>query len=145
MWLRLWIGWTGSAGRLSPRNKQMSQCGNEGRRPLKKVQFCSRSRKAKISTAGIYGIFRGLKFEPDAVIGQKGALCKGLPGHAGVVKLVDAEDSKSSVRKDMSVQFRPPAPIKRQENKGLKAFHGFKSFFFFFLGLLNLPPLFLNR
>ena len=31
------------------------------------------------------------------------------PGHAGVVKLVDAEDSKSSVRKDMSVQFRPPA------------------------------------
>ena len=30
--------------------------------------------------------------------------------HAGVVKLVDAEDSKSSVRKDMPVRVRPPAP-----------------------------------
>ena len=30
---------------------------------------------------------------------------------AGVVKLVDAEDSKSSVRKDMPVRFRPPAPL----------------------------------
>jgi hypothetical protein len=27
-----------------------------------------------------------------------------------VVKLVDAEDSKSSARKGMSVRFRPPAP-----------------------------------
>jgi hypothetical protein len=27
-----------------------------------------------------------------------------------VVKLVDAGDSKSPVRKDMSVRFRPPAP-----------------------------------
>jgi hypothetical protein len=34
------------------------------------------SRKAKISTAGIYGIFRGLKFEPDAEIEQKGAYSK---------------------------------------------------------------------
>ena len=34
-------------------------------RPLNNVQFWPRSRKAKISTAGIYGIFRGLKFEPD--------------------------------------------------------------------------------
>ena len=31
---------------------------------------------------------------------------------AGVVKLVDAEDSKSSERKFVSVQFRPPAPKK---------------------------------
>jgi len=28
------------------------------------VQFCSRSRKAKILTTGIHGVFRGLKFEP---------------------------------------------------------------------------------
>ncbi|MFH1954333.1 MAG: hypothetical protein ABIL06_22285 [Pseudomonadota bacterium] len=34
-------------------------------RPLKNAQFLSRSRKAKISTTGIYLIFRGLKFEPD--------------------------------------------------------------------------------
>jgi hypothetical protein len=47
-------------------------------RPLKNVQFCSSSRKAKILTGGIYLIFRGLKFEPDAEIGQKGAFCKGL-------------------------------------------------------------------
>jgi len=47
-------------------------------RPLKNVQFWSRSRKAKISTTGIYGIFRGLKFEPDAEIEQKGAFFKGL-------------------------------------------------------------------
>ena len=47
-------------------------------RPLKNAQFCSRSRKAKILTTGIYLIFRGLKFESDAEIGQKGAFCKGL-------------------------------------------------------------------
>jgi len=38
-------------------------------RPLKNGNFCSSSRKAKILTTGIYGIFRGLKFEPDAEIG----------------------------------------------------------------------------
>ena len=47
-------------------------------RSLQNVQFCSSSRKAKILTTGIYCIFRGLKFEPDAEIGQKGTLCKGL-------------------------------------------------------------------
>ena len=47
-------------------------------RPLKNAQFCSSSRKAKILTGGIYRIFRGLKFEPDTGIGQKGAFCKGL-------------------------------------------------------------------
>jgi len=47
-------------------------------RPLQNVQFYSSSRKAKILTTGIYWIFRGLKFEPDAEIGQKGTLCKGL-------------------------------------------------------------------
>jgi hypothetical protein len=45
---------------------------------LKNVQYWLRSRKAKISTAGIYVIFRGLKFEPDTEIRQKGALFKGL-------------------------------------------------------------------
>ncbi|MCK4467988.1 MAG: hypothetical protein KAU60_06510, partial [Desulfobacterales bacterium] len=45
---------------------------------MKNVQFCSSSRKAKILTGGIHRVFRGLKFEPDAVIGQKGAFCKGL-------------------------------------------------------------------
>ena len=39
-------------------------------RPLKNVQFWSRSRKTKISTTGIYRIFRGLKFESDAEIDQ---------------------------------------------------------------------------
>ena len=47
-------------------------------RPLKNVQFWSRSRKARISTTGIYRIFRGLKFEPNAEIGQKGRFFKGL-------------------------------------------------------------------
>ncbi len=47
-------------------------------RALKNAQFCSSSRKAQILTGGIYLIFRGLKFEPDAVIGQKGAFCKAL-------------------------------------------------------------------
>jgi len=32
--------------------------------------ICSRSRKAKILTIGIHVVFRGLKFEPDADIGQ---------------------------------------------------------------------------
>ena len=35
-------------------------------RPLKNVQFCPRSRKAKILTTGIHRVFRGLEFEPDA-------------------------------------------------------------------------------
>jgi hypothetical protein len=52
------------------------------KRPLNNVQFWPRSRKAKISTAGIYGIFRGLKFEPDKEIGQKRTLFKGLRNRA---------------------------------------------------------------
>ena len=40
-------------------------------RPLKNGNLCSSSRKAKISTTGIYGIFRGLKSETDAEIGHK--------------------------------------------------------------------------
>jgi hypothetical protein len=40
---------------------------------LKNANFCSSSRKAKNLTVGIYGIFRGLNFESDAEIGQKGA------------------------------------------------------------------------
>jgi hypothetical protein len=47
-------------------------------RPLKNVQFCPRSRKTKISTAGIHLVFRGLKFESDKEIGLKGAFFKGL-------------------------------------------------------------------
>jgi len=39
---------------------------------FEKVQFWSSSRKAKILTGGILGVFRGLKFERDAEIGQKG-------------------------------------------------------------------------
>jgi len=46
-------------------------------KPLKKGNLYSSSRKVKISTTGIYRIFRGLKFEPvdksrsgDAEIGQ---------------------------------------------------------------------------
>jgi hypothetical protein len=49
-------------------------------RSLKNAQFCSRSKKAKIITAGIPKVFRGLEFEPDAEIGQKGAFFKGLIG-----------------------------------------------------------------
>ena len=41
-------------------------------RQFQNVQFCSRSRKAKILTGGIHEVLRGLKFEPDADIGQKG-------------------------------------------------------------------------
>ena len=40
-------------------------------RPLKKVQFYSRSRKTKILTTDIHRVFRGLKFESDADIGEK--------------------------------------------------------------------------
>ena len=47
-------------------------------RPLKNVNFCSSSRKGKILTMGIHRVFRGLKFEPDVEIGQKGVFCKGL-------------------------------------------------------------------
>ena len=47
-------------------------------RPLKNVQFCSRLRKTKILTTDIHWVFRGLKFESDEEIGQKGAFCKSL-------------------------------------------------------------------
>jgi hypothetical protein len=55
-------------------------------RPLKNAQFCSISRKAIILTTGIHGVFRGLKFEPDAEIGQKGAFCDGLKKAGAPVK-----------------------------------------------------------
>ena len=45
-------------------------------RPLKNVHFCSSSRKAIILSIGIYWVFRGLQFEPDLKIGQKGAFAK---------------------------------------------------------------------
>ena len=38
---------------------------------FKMFNFVPRSRKAKILTAGILEVFRGLKFEPDAEIGQE--------------------------------------------------------------------------
>jgi hypothetical protein len=47
-------------------------------RPLKNVHFCSSSRKGKFLTTGIHLVFRGLKFEPDVEIGQKGGFYKGL-------------------------------------------------------------------
>jgi hypothetical protein len=50
----------------------------ERTRPLKNIHFCSSSRKVEILTKGIHGVFRGLKFEPDAEIGQKGRFCNGL-------------------------------------------------------------------
>jgi hypothetical protein len=43
-------------------------------RPLKNAQFCSRSKKTKTLATGIYLIFRRLKFESDAEIGQKGEI-----------------------------------------------------------------------
>jgi hypothetical protein len=45
---------------------------------LKNVQFCSISRKAKILTADIHQVFRELKSESDAEIGQKGTFFKAL-------------------------------------------------------------------
>jgi hypothetical protein len=58
-------------------------------RPLKNVHFYSSSRKGEFLTtpvrsagptgqAGIHLVFRGLKFEPDVEIGQKGGFYKGL-------------------------------------------------------------------
>jgi hypothetical protein len=47
-------------------------------RPLKNAQFCSRSRKIIILTTGIPLVFRRLRFESDAEIGQKRAFFKGL-------------------------------------------------------------------
>jgi caffeoyl-CoA O-methyltransferase len=47
---------------------------------LKNVLFCSRSRKTKILSTGIPLVFRGLKFESDAEIGEKGAFFKALKG-----------------------------------------------------------------
>ena len=49
------------------KNEPVSKC-SISKSPL----ICSRSRKAKILTTGIHVVFRGLKFEPDADIGQKG-------------------------------------------------------------------------
>jgi len=53
-------------------------------RVLKNVQFCSRSRKRKILTTGIHIVFRGLKFESDAEIGQKGMFFIALETYIGV-------------------------------------------------------------
>ena len=45
---------------------------------MKNGNFCSSSKKAKISTTGIYEIFRGLEFEPDDEIGLKVLFCIGF-------------------------------------------------------------------
>jgi hypothetical protein len=47
-------------------------------RPLKRIQFCSSSRRMKILTTDIHLVFRGLKSESDTEIGQKGIFFKGL-------------------------------------------------------------------
>ena len=55
-------------------------------RPLKNARICSRQTadpallrgKARILNTGIHVVFRGLEFESDAEIGQKGAFFKGL-------------------------------------------------------------------
>jgi hypothetical protein len=52
--------------------------------PLKNVDFCPNSRKARILPTGIHAVFRGLKFELDAEVGRKGAFCKGLEEHIPV-------------------------------------------------------------
>ena len=41
------------------------------------INFCSISRKAIILTEDIHVVFRGLKFEPDTEIGQKGPFMDG--------------------------------------------------------------------
>jgi hypothetical protein len=45
---------------------------------FEKCSILFKIKEGKISTAGILSIFRGLKFFPDAEIGQKGAFCRGL-------------------------------------------------------------------
>jgi prepilin-type N-terminal cleavage/methylation domain-containing protein len=55
---------------------------------LKYAQFFAKSRKMKISTTGIHGVFRGLKFESDAELVQKGEYFKGLRGFTLVELLV---------------------------------------------------------
>jgi len=66
-------------------------------RPLINAECCSSSRKARILTAGIHGVFRGLKFSPgtggmDSVFHkagaeaeQKGAFCKGFDSFYKVI------------------------------------------------------------
>jgi len=49
--------------------------------PIETFEVCPisfYSRKANILIAGIHGVFCGLKFEPDAEIGRKGAFFKVL-------------------------------------------------------------------
>jgi hypothetical protein len=73
-------------------------------RPLKNAQFCLRSRKARILTTGIPVVFRGLEFEPDAEIGQKGVFFKGLTlGGNGIYgqcgQETAEEDQKTQIQK----------------------------------------------
>jgi hypothetical protein len=47
-------------------------------RPLKNIQFYPRSRKTKILTTGIPLVFRGLKFESDAEMRERGRFSRYL-------------------------------------------------------------------
>ena len=47
-------------------------------RPLHNKKFCSFSRRAKILTAGILEVFRGLKFDHNGENGENRKLFKGL-------------------------------------------------------------------
>lgn len=66
-------------------------------RPLKNTPFWSRSRKVKILNAGVHGIFRGLKFTPDAEIWPKGVFYRGLAALvlAAVISLAPQNGSAS--------------------------------------------------
>ena len=80
-------------------------------RPLKNGNFCSSSRKAKISTTGIYRIFRGLKFEPDAEIGQKVPFCKGLTCSKGeCIRRFEINGAEGETRTRTDIHPLDPEP-----------------------------------
>jgi hypothetical protein len=85
-------------------------------RALKNVQFCSWSRKTKILPTRIPMVFRGLKFESDAEIGQKRLFFKSLSVLLTLFRKINQSCQEKRI-------FKTKTPIRpeqmRTEIKGL--------------------------
>ncbi|MBW1650569.1 MAG: pyrroline-5-carboxylate reductase [Deltaproteobacteria bacterium] len=88
---------------------------NKKKIPLHNKKFCSFSRHAKISTAGIPEVFRGLEFSHNAENEQNKKLCKGIIGFIGAGNMGEAMIKaviNSDIAEPSSIYIYDPDPLR---------------------------------